>query len=81
MHALKIGRRGTFQVADLEEASRVYQRVRDASGEGGSTFPNGSIDRGRWYISYNGNVWNRGKWTPTVGPVLYGYNVRREASV
>ncbi len=51
---LYIGRR-TFDVASLEEASRVYQAERDASGEGASTFPQGYI--GEHHISYNGRVW------------------------
>jgi hypothetical protein len=52
---LRIGKRFAAPVADLAEASRVYQRERDASGEGGSTFPVGRVGSHR--ISYNGKVW------------------------
>jgi hypothetical protein len=53
---LSIGRR-TFKVWDLADASRTYQRERDASGKGASGFPDGRIGRG-YRISYNGRVWN-----------------------
>lgn len=52
---LHIGRRASFEVADLREASIVYQRERDASGEGASTFPCGRV--GKYTVSYNGRVW------------------------
>lgn len=54
---LRIGRR-TFKVWDLADASRTYQRERDASGEGQSTWPVGRI--GKYLISYNGRVWHKG---------------------
>jgi hypothetical protein len=56
---LRIGNRGTFEVADLREASVVYQRERDATGEGASTFPQGRV--GKYVISYNGRVWLNGE--------------------
>jgi hypothetical protein len=52
---LTIGRRHSIEVASLEEASRVYCDLRDESGEGASTFPNGKV--GKYRISYNGKVW------------------------
>ena len=53
---LKIGRRERVAVCSLAEASRVYGRVRDESGEGSSTFPAGRV--GKLRISYNGRVWD-----------------------
>ena len=41
--------------AQLAEASRVYCHLRDESGEGASTFPEGRAAIYR--ISYNGRVW------------------------
>jgi hypothetical protein len=55
---LRIGRRMTVEVADLAEASRVYQRARNEAMEGYSTFPPGRVD-GRYWVSYNGRVWDR----------------------
>lgn len=58
---LVIGRRLTVMVPTLRVASDVFQRVRDESGEGASTFPDGiaTSDDGRKYrISYNGRVWD-----------------------
>lgn len=51
---LKIGRR-THDVASIEEASRLYQRLRDESGEGASTWPEGRV--GEFRITYNGRIW------------------------
>lgn len=55
---LQIGKR-QFPASDLAEASRIYQRERDASGEGGSTFHQGHINviGGTFKVSYNGRVW------------------------
>lgn len=52
---LRIGRRHTVAVSSLAEASLVYGRVRDDSGEGASTFPGGRVGKHR--VSYNGRVW------------------------
>lgn len=66
---LKIGRRHFVPVTSLEEASREYQRLRDESGEGGSTFPDGKV--GNYRISYNGRVWDGAvNWVPGVKPVM-----------
>lgn len=56
---LTIGRRLTQEVGSVEEASRIYCRLRDASGEGYSTFPEGRIRDGKkaYRVSYNGRVW------------------------
>lgn len=57
---LKIGIRLTQEVADINEAVEVYERVRDASYEGASTFEYGSVFNGNTQIatiSYNGRVW------------------------
>ena len=52
---LRIGNRLTQEVATLAEASEVYCAARDASGEGGSTFPIGRLPG--HHVSYNGKVW------------------------
>ena len=56
---LTIGRRLKKDVESLEEASRIYGELRDQSGEGASTFPDGRIRDGKttYRISYNGKVW------------------------
>lgn len=41
--------------AQLAEASRIYCQLRDESGEGASTFPEGRAAIYR--VSYNGKVW------------------------
>ena len=74
MMTLTIRGHGRFEVADLAEASLVYQRVRDESGEGGSTFGPGRIvgAAGPHYVSYNGRVW-RGRpqdWQAGAVPVM-----------
>jgi len=53
---LKIGERYTLEVKDFAEASRIYCELRDKSGEGASTWPDGELSTGH-YISYNGKVW------------------------
>lgn len=61
---LAIGRRHWVPVSSLAEASAIYQRLRDESGEGASTFPFGKVhDAGggaNYVISYNGRVWRGG---------------------
>lgn len=72
---LRIGKRKkTYEVTDLADASLTYQRVRDESGEGGSTFPPGTVFGlpDPHYISYNGRVWKgtpRG-WKEGMTPVM-----------
>lgn len=51
MYTLKIGTRGTFSVASFKEASAKYAEVRDASGEGASTFPMGKLYDGKILIA------------------------------
>ena len=61
MFKLMIGRRVKVMVPSLKVASDVFQRVRDESGEGCSTFPDGVVtadDGAKYRISYNGRVWN-----------------------
>jgi hypothetical protein len=53
---LRIGRRHRLEVTSLAEASRIYGELRDDSGEGASTFPDGRV--GHYRISYNGRVWD-----------------------
>lgn len=76
MITLKIGNRGTFEVASLRDASERYSSVRDASLEGASTFPNGTLyeDGKRFaYVSYNGKVWKGSGYRPGATP-LYSPN-------
>lgn len=51
--------RGRWVVDSVEAGSRLYQRLRDQSGEGGSTWPDGLlVGHGKAYrVSYNGRVW------------------------
>jgi hypothetical protein len=67
---LKIGQSQNFKsfnqvVETLEEASRVYCKLRDESDEGSSTFPEGRLydTSGEQiaYVSYNGRVWSGSK--------------------
>lgn len=66
---LRIGRRLTVEVRDFAHASEVYGALRSESGEGASTFPNGTLPG--HYISYNGRVWagTPQKWNPEMKPV------------
>lgn len=52
----------TIKADTAAEASAIYCAKRDASGLGGSKFPNG-IWNGH-HISYNGRVWEAGKEWP-----------------
>jgi hypothetical protein len=56
---------------DLSVLSKAYCRIRDESGEGGSTFPPANVRQdGKpiGHISYNGRIWdqplNRGRSLP-----------------
>jgi len=62
----------TYFLATLADASKVYQMVRDESGEGGSTFPDGKVSgpEGVYRISYNGRVWKGLKTKLSDRPVL-----------
>lgn len=57
---LKIRGEKPFKVATLADASAIYQRYRDESGEGASTFPDGKLAVGArsLKISYNGRIWD-----------------------
>lgn len=58
---LQIPARAILPVDSIEQASRIYSDQREASGEGGSTFPTGLIfdETGSvtHHVSYNGKVW------------------------
>lgn len=61
MIKLTIGRRVKVMVPSLAVAVAVYDRTRDESGEGASTFPDATAqsDSGKKYrISYNGRLWD-----------------------
>lgn len=54
-----------IRVDDFAEASRLYAAIRDARGEGASTFRQGIIRQdGRriGHVSYNGRVWIGTTW-------------------
>lgn len=53
---LVIGNRHRSQHATLHEAVETYSRLRDESGEGTSTWPDGKV--GHLRISYNSRVWD-----------------------
>lgn len=58
-----------FVAATLAEVSETYNRERDISGEGASTFPTASVVRegkviGR--LSYNGRIWAPGSDTELI---------------
>lgn len=55
MTTLKIGRRHKIEASNAAEASAIYCKLRDESGEGASTWPDGKF--GNLHISYNGKVW------------------------
>ena len=64
---LTIGRRHTVDINSLAAASVEYQRLRDASGEGASTWPTGRVRTasGQVYtITYNGRVWSGSRPVP-----------------
>lgn len=59
-----IGSRTSVVLDSLHECSLFYQKVRDESGEGASSFPVGRIVGGPekgLVISYNGRIWR--KWS------------------
>lgn len=58
---VKIPSQRAVKVVSYKEASELYSKARDESGEGASTWGLGFI-KDRWgnklaYISYNGKVW------------------------
>jgi hypothetical protein len=65
--ALRIGRsRHLVEVEGYAEASRIYAELRDRSGRGASTMPEGRIydaETGKPVasLSYNGKVWDGGR--------------------
>ena len=56
METLTIGRRIKVEASNAAEASAIYCKLRDESGEGASTWPAGRF--GSLHISYNGKVWS-----------------------
>ena len=57
---LKIGNK-SFTISSFSDASSVYSRMRDKSGQGASSFPKGELfQNGKrvGYISYNGRIWD-----------------------
>lgn len=60
-------------VADFAEASRVFSHLRDESGEGASSWPEGQLrSHGVKFarISYNGRIWDaHTEWTPDTRPL------------
>lgn len=80
---LSIPRRGTWDVESFQEASEVYCKLRDLSGEGYSTFRAGilvSDDRTKkWRVSYNGRIWAGTRHQPGV-PAVYDPCDKEEAA-
>lgn len=68
-YTLTIGKRGTYPVESLAEASTIYAQKRDASGQGYKSFPEGTITPGDFRVSYNGRVWPAGPWAQGVQPL------------
>lgn len=63
---LKFGRR-VVRVSSYAEASAAYAEARDASGLGGSRWPEGVITRDGVVVarvSYNAKVWGPEPWAP-----------------
>lgn len=62
MIILKMKHENDTPVDTLEQASRIYSKRRDESGEGASTFNPGKVLNDKYqiigYISYNGKVWS-----------------------
>jgi hypothetical protein len=70
---LKIGSRASIEVSSFEEASQRYAQCRDASLEGASTFPDGTLLDGNRIIarvSYNAKVWPPTKWIAGQAPLF-----------
>lgn len=60
MLTLEIGKRFNIECADIGTASAIYQKLRDKSQEGASTFAFGKVMQAGNQIatiSYNGRVW------------------------
>jgi len=61
--ALRVGKSRTLvEVADYDEASRIYCELRERSGLGASRMPGARLYQGRQVVaelSYNGKVWDR----------------------
>lgn len=73
MLTIIIPRRPEMSAANFADASAKYSEVRDASGEGGSTFRDGVvIQDGKPVarISYNGRIWPLGEWVPGDKPLF-----------
>lgn len=76
MYVLEIGTRARLAYESFAEASRLYCAARDESGGGVSTFPEGKIrhfHRTTARVSYNGKVWPRWEWQPTMEPLYDPY--------
>ena len=72
-------RNETYTASTLAKLSEIYCSVRDASGEGYSTFPTPSIRDGKSIVgkfSYNGRIWSDMEYNPTAKPI---YDNRVEA--
>lgn len=74
MHMTVKGKK--YEIASFADASVIYDRLRSASGQGMSRFPEGKIFDGRIqiaYVSYNAKVWAGTFYDPEAKPVYNPY--------
>lgn len=57
----------TYTVDSIAHAVEIYCVMRDASGEGARTWPDGRV--GKYIITYNGRVWDGMPSHPNTKPV------------
>lgn len=62
----------TYSCETLKDCSKIFCAMRDQSGEGASTFPDGRIfENGKRIarVSYNGRVWAGAKYDANATPI------------
>lgn len=71
---LNIGERESLICSSYADASRIYSHCQEISGEGASTFPEGSLIDGNGKriarVSYNGRIWEIAEDKPLGGGAL-----------
>lgn len=74
MITLQIGNRYSIECTDIGTASAVYQKLRDKSQEGASTFAFGDVIKAGKKIatiSYNGRVWDNDRLIAEATDICY----------